>query len=229
MGSDDIFHKLKARSKVAHTRGSKQIESYKKFLIVCEDTVSGYHYLKDTVNYFRLSTANVSIVGLGQSPINIVEHAKERFDQECNSCKPNFDQVFCVFDRDEHVSFYNAIAKIDSINRKLGEETFIATPSDPCFEIWLILHFLYTSKLYQRTGRKSAANIVVDDLKKLLPNYEKGLKSAFVETKDLIDIAMKNAKRLKSYCEENGAVSPRTDFDKLISFIIKQHESMRKR
>ncbi|MCU8007109.1 RloB family protein [Shewanella sp. SM87] len=229
MGSDDIFHKLKAKSKAQTKRASTQKDSYKKFLIVCEDTVSGYRYIKDVVNHYRLSTANVSIVGLGQSPLNIVEHAQKRFDEEEESCKPDFDQVFCVFDRDDHASFFNAIKKIDMVNNKLKKKVFIAIPSDPCFEIWLILHFRFTTKLYEKSGRKSAANLVVDDLKKLLPDYEKNALSAFRNTPQSINKALDNAKRLRIYCDENYSFSPKTDFDNLIDFIIEQHKSMHKR
>lgn len=226
MGTDDRFRKLKEKQKTQRKRASAKRESYEKFLIVCEDTVSGYHYLKDVIKHFKLSTANVSIVGLGQSPISIVEHANHRFTDEKKSYRPDFDKVFCVFDRDTHSTFFEAKQKIEAINKKLKKPIFNAIPSDPCFEIWLIIHFKYTSKLYEKSGRKSAANMVVEELRMLLPNYQKGYKEAFQDTCVLMAKAIENSKKLKDYCEKNGTESPRTDIDIMIEYIIDQHESM---
>ncbi|MFB2638709.1 RloB family protein [Shewanella bicestrii] len=226
MGSDDLFRKLREKSNKNNRRDRTKKESYDKFLIVCEDTVSGYQYLSDAIKYYKISNANVSIVGLGQSPLNIVDHALEKFEAEGKSHRSDFDRVYCVFDRDEHTNFFHAIKKLESLNKKLNAEIFFAITSDPCFEIWLLLHFRYTSKLYERTAKKSAANIVQDDLKKILHSYSKSSKTAFNDTIVLLDIAIKNALLLRQYCEDNSAITPKTDMHVIMSFIKEQNEKI---
>ena len=172
MGSEDLFHKLKKKARKAKRRESNKREPYPKFLIVCEDTVSGFHYLNSAVKYFRVSSANFSIIGLGQSPISLVRHAEMEYNQELDSHRPDFDKVFCVFDRDTHGSYYGAISKINAINKKIKNKqtVFEAITSDPCFELWLILHFTYTTKSYTSSQKKSAAMHVLDELVKELPS-----------------------------------------------------------
>ncbi len=43
--------------------------------------------------------------------------------------------------------------------------------SVPCFEYWFILHFCYTCSPFLPSGNKSAADNVVSELKKHLPDY----------------------------------------------------------
>lgn len=232
MGSDDIFHKLKKKAAQEKKREAGKREPYPKFLIVCEDTVSGLIYLQKAVNHYKLSTANFSIVGLGEDPLNIVKRAEEDFDAEVASAKPNFDKVFCVFDRDTHNSYYNAIQKIDSINEKLKriyemdqvdgepfEPVFVAIKSNPCFELWLLLHFEYTTKLYEKSQNKSASAHVKDDVKKHLPDYEKSSDKIFEQTVNLLPIASDHAKRLKVFCERNMLEAPCTDMADLMNFV----------
>lgn len=221
MGSDDLFHKLKNKAKKEQKREIEKREPYPKFLIVCEDTVSGYHYLKDAVKYYKLSSANFSIVGLGQDPLSIVQHAEKKYDAENKSYRPDFDQVFCVFDRDTHAHYYNAISKVDAINRKLGNPSpvFRAITSNPCFEVWLILHFTYTSNTYAASQNKTAANKVVDSLLNYLPNYQKSSTNAFSETVNELAVAIGHAERLEKYCEANFTDVPHTKMYELMRFI----------
>jgi len=219
MGSDDLFRKLKDKAKKTTQREHEKKEPYPKFLIVCEDTVSGYRYLIDAVKHFRLSTANFSIVGLGQSPINIVDHAKNIYDLEFSSHRPNFEQVFCVFDRDTHNTYYNALSKIDAINNNLGTTTFSGITSNPCFEIWLLLHFVYTTKLYTPSQNRSASNHVLSDLIQHLPSYNKSCNDAFIQTIQNIEVATKRAEQLAQHCASSFTDSPSTKMDQLMTYI----------
>lgn len=221
MGSDDLFHKLKAKAYQSRQREHGKKEPYPKFLIVCEDTVSGYHYLVNAVKHFRVSSANFRIVGLGQDPLSIVDHAEQNFKQEEASHHPNFERVFCVFDRDTHATYYNAISKVDAINKRIGNENpvFSAITSNPCFEIWLILHFNYTTKFYTASQKKSASNQVVSDLVNYLNDYKKSSKNAFEQTIAMLQTALDNADKLADYCKKNYIDSPATKMDELMDFI----------
>jgi hypothetical protein len=220
MGSEDLFHKLKAKAKKTRKRAHEQKEPYAKFLIVCEDTVSGYYYLLDAVKHFKLSTANFKIVGLGQSPINIVQEAERRYNEEEESHRPNFEKVFCVFDRDNHSTYYNALGKIDALNKKVdGNDVFEAIPSNPCFEIWLILHFKYTTKYYSQSQKKSAANQVVKDLEAHIAGYRKADRDVFSQTVKNLNEAIARAEKLENHSKNTGTDVPSTQAHKLMAYI----------
>lgn len=221
MGSDDLFKKRKARVQRSLVRESNKKEEYDKFLVVSEDTKSSCFYIKEAIAYYRIQSANFAVIGLGQDPLNIVEEAERRYAKESSSNKPDFDRVYCVFDRDSHKRYYPALAKIDAINKEIGSESpvFIAITSDPAFELWLLLHFGYTSKLYEKTQKKSAAGLVLDDLLVKSPIYKKGSEGIFKEYLPKFPDAIENAKRLRKYCDDNGILSPKTNMDELMVYI----------
>ncbi|MEZ8382279.1 RloB family protein [Vibrio splendidus] len=223
MGSDDIFHKLKKKAHKKQNRDRQLRDPYPKFLIICEDTVSGYQYLLDIVKYYKLSTANFTIVGLGESPLNIVQEAERKFNLESESHRHNFDQVFCVFDRDTHGTYYNAISMVDALNGRLApadEPIFHAITSNPCFELWLLFHFVYTTQVFLPSHKKSAANNVEVELKKHLPSYGKSNTNVFSAVHEHVDLAIENSERAKNYCEKNYVDNPLTEMDFLMKFLM---------
>lgn len=216
MGSDDLFRKLKAKASKKKSREIEKKEPYSKFLIVCEDTVSGYHYLLECIKHFRLSSANFHLVGLGQDPLNIVKEAERILKEESRSHKPDFDFAFCVFDRDEHSNYYNAINKIASLNKNQGSKC-LSINSNPCFELWLLLHFVYTTKSFDKTQNKTAAKNVEAELKQHFPNYTKSNRKIFQET---FETALGNAEKLERYCNTSFVDVPFTNFHTLMKFIM---------
>ena len=64
------------------------------------------NYFRGLANFYRLS--NVKIVGKGATPKAIVNEAKHINSTEKTEYGDRYDQVFCVFDRDEHSDFNEA-------------------------------------------------------------------------------------------------------------------------
>ena len=138
MGSDDLHHKRKARRTKDLVRRKSIRAPYDRVLIVCEGAKTEPHYLWALVDYLKLSSANVEIDGnSGSSPISVVRHAKRRYREERGKGDA-FDRVYCVFDKDTHATYYEAINDCVSF-KPLG--VLHAVPSVPCFEYWLLLHF----------------------------------------------------------------------------------------
>ena len=79
---------------------------------------------------------------------------------------------------------------------------FNVISSDPCFEIWLLLHFTYTTKIYSSHHKKSASSFVSDELRKYIDNYSKSDKSTFEKTILMLDFAIKNAEKLENFCKK---------------------------
>ena len=198
-------------------RGPRR-EPYDRVLIVCEGSKTEPNYCREMVIQHRLSTANIEITGDGGSaPSSVVEHALALF-KRC----PDYDRVFCVFDRDEHTTFQQAVDRVDG-TRLLrrgdkgasGNAHFNAITSVPCFEYWILLHYEYTT-----AHLKSFAD-VAPRLKAIaaLSSYSKGDQGLFRRTRHLLQTALQHADRANSEAERAGTDNPTTQVPELIRFL----------
>lgn len=94
MGTDNFFHKRKAKNAKALRRKTPRREAYKKMLIVCEGEKTEPNYFESIREYYRLNTVNVEVRGdCGSDPMSIVNFAKQRFREERDAGDP-FEQVY---------------------------------------------------------------------------------------------------------------------------------------
>lgn len=176
----------------------------------------------------ELDSANIEIDGSsGSSPISVVKHAYRLYQQELSS-GDSYNSIFCVFDRDSHESFNEAVARVDEINKELvakgldDQTKFKAIISIPSFEYWLLIHYLPTTKPYAQTPTKSVGDLVVDDLKQYLPNYQKTQKGLFILSLEegTLEGALANSKRIyESEKRSLGSVNSRTNVHELILYL----------
>lgn len=89
------------RSASLHRRHS-QVEQLPTWLVVCEGKTEK-SLLTQLRGRWRIPSITVEVIGQVGVPRTIVDHAKDRCDQ--------FDQVWVVFDRDEHPCWSDAIQK----------------------------------------------------------------------------------------------------------------------
>lgn len=95
-------------------------------LIVCEGKNTEPSYF----NQFRLSSATVKSIGEGYNTTSLVNRAKQL------SIEKQYDQVWCVFDKDDFSeNDFNKAIKIAKV------QGFGVAYSNQSFEYWLILHF----------------------------------------------------------------------------------------
>ena len=80
------------------------------FLIVCE----GKNTEPDYFRKFKLKTATIKVVGEGYNTVSLVEQA-EKLDKQ-----GEYDQVWCVFDKDDFKNFNNAIQKAEQLGFKVA-------------------------------------------------------------------------------------------------------------
>ena len=179
---------------------------YDKVLIVCEGEKTEPNYLNELLDYYKLNTANIKISGdCGSAPINIVEHAKQCYRDEKRS-GIRFDRVYCVFDKDTHRSYQPAL---DIIASAVPKETFYAITSVPCFEFWLLRHFVCTTQPFCGTpSSKSAGDRVIDDLLKYLPAYTKSDEGIFTQLIDQLPQAIRNSETVLRASKQDGTDNP---------------------
>ncbi|MFO0905519.1 MAG: RloB family protein [Pirellulales bacterium] len=186
-------------------------ESKPIILVVTEGTVTEPEYLKGFAKSKRNPRVQIVVVEGAGVPKSIVESAKElkqaaekrarREDDE----NLKYDEVWCVFDVDQHPNIPEAI----QMARDNGMQLAI---SNPCIELWLWLHFAEQPGMQQRQDLQRM-------IKRFIATYNKHVDfSVFANG---FEDAVRRASRLDSDAEaaaEPGR-NPTTGFWKLMTTI----------
>ena len=191
-------------------RGPKR-EPYDRVLILCEGSKTEPSYFRSLVNRYRLSTANVLVVASGSDPSRLVNKAKSLRDEEKRR-GDRYDAVYCVFDHDQHTHFNTASNEACSAKLKLAR-------SWPCFEFWLLLHFVYRRRPYAPSGNKTASENCVRELRQYLSDYTKGKADVFEVLEDQIETAKSNARLALLDVKATGRCNPSTEVHCLVAYL----------
>lgn len=138
-------------------------------LIVCEGSKTEPNYFKTLRTLWKLPSAQVEIRGgeCRSQPIDVVDFAIDKKLKRENSHRksgiPKYDQIWCVIDHEaankpENLDRALDIARLHGINIAL---------SNPCFELWFLLHFKYSTKPY------ACCHDLVTDLKNIFPIFRR--------------------------------------------------------
>lgn len=216
MGSDDLHHKRKSRRQRDLRRRRSSREPYDRVLIVCEGSKTEQNYLRELIDCLKLSSANIEVDGgRGSSPVSVVKYAKRRYSKEKNN-GGTYDRVFCVFDKDTHVSYAQAISESATAS-PIG--TFVAVPSVPCFEYWLLSHFEFSTKPYRASGGNSACANLIRKLQNHIPGYAKGDEGVFKKLMDKTSRAIANSRQALSQAQDNNTDNPTTRMHELVEYL----------
>jgi hypothetical protein len=196
MGRDN-----QAKDRQLRRRAVKEAQraGYARILIVTEGSKTEPMYLEEIRAAHRLHSANVAVQPgqLGTAPIQVVLYAQQLFEEGDlhKGIRPkSFDQVYAVFDRDDHDSYSNALTLAQALDGKLRNDdrqpvSFKAIASIPSFELWLLLH-------YEDIQAPIHRDEVMARLKQHIPGYEKGAGGAFATTRDRLEAATQRAQAL---------------------------------
>lgn len=208
-----------ARRKPRPARGYRRKgptrEPYDVVLIVCEGEKTEPEYFEGLKNACRLSNTNIKVVpGDGNDPVSIVKHALEEYGRSGG----DYDRVFCVFDRDGHVNYQQALDRIAACS--LGKKGRLeAITSVPCFEIWILLHFAYSTAPFTKTGNKSACDSVIGAVRNHLPEYEKAMTGVFERIEPHTDRSVTHAERLARHNRDTASDNPATKVHELVKYL----------
>jgi len=219
MGKDDLFRKRKGQKADQLERLQRERAIGLRFLIVCEGKKTEPQYFMEFCQFHQLRTSRVRVApgDTGSSPGSVVACAEELFDEDNKLGADCYDRIFCVIDRDKHATYDEALKRIQELN---GEnKPFVAIPSIPCFEYWLLLHFTYTRGFFQATGKKSICDCVVSELRKQqgFSGYDKGQNGIYSLLRDKMSTAIKHAKRAEKDAKQTGEDNPSTDVHHLVA------------
>jgi len=169
-------------------------ERRRRILILCEGRRTEPGYFRALRSAFRNRLVVVEIDDRTGVPKTLVEHASERkkeAEREARSRRDPFlayDEVWCVFDVDEHPHLPDARqqARDNGINLAI---------SNPCFELWALLHFQHQTAYLERQN-------VQRKLRRHLPGYDKDL--PFERLHPAYEQAVERAQELERRCETAG-------------------------
>ncbi|MFA7349392.1 MAG: RloB family protein [Methylotenera sp.] len=217
MGSEDLFHKKRERLAKDLRRKKQSRDKQPKILIVCEDSKSSAFYLEDLAEDLGLSGVKVKGRECGSAPISVVSYTIAEYAKS-KETGDAYDRVYCVFDRDQHDGFDEAVLKVKNI---VPKGKFFTITTTPCFEFWLLLHFGQTSASFVTKGKKSPCDCANEALKvdDKLPNYGKNKRQIYVDTKHKLVDAIKHAKQLSLLNQETGSENPQTNMHELIEYL----------
>ena len=216
MGTDNLFHKRKAKTQRDFKRRISKFAPYDRVLIVCEGSKTEPHYFEEFRNYYSLETANVRVSGeCGSDPVSVVEHGKALNLAEQQK-GDGYDRVYCVFDKDKHANYQQAL---DIVTAAKPKNIFFSVQSVPCFEYWLLLHFIYTTAPFSAAGNTSAGDAVLAELKQYWPNYVKASKNTFSYLLNQLDYAKANAARSLLEASNNSTDNPSTHIHILVNYL----------
>lgn len=106
-------------------------------------------------------------------PLNIIDTAEKEMS------RANFDHVWCIFDLDTLSSdrYEKAMIKAKKAGIHIAE-------SLPCFELWFLLHFRFTSRQYEKCSQ------VIQELLSHVEGYSKN--QAWLKQKNMFSTYWKN-------------------------------------
>jgi RloB-like protein len=160
-------------------------------------------------------------MGQPWSPMQVVSYTKQLFEDGCKhkGIRPrSFDQVYAVFDRDDHQNYFDALNKAKSLEGKLRNDEhqpiiFEAIVSIPSFELWLLLH-------YEDIQHPLHRNEVMTRLKQHIPTYTKGARDIFATTHCHLTVATQRAEALATRFNAYTAPELFTAVYKLVTLLI---------
>ena len=215
MGTDDLFHKRKASEAESLRRKAAKRTAYDIVLIVCEGAKTDPYYFLGLRKHLRLHNANLIIADkkTGIDPLSVVNFAIKEFNKD-----PCYDRVYCVFDKDKHTTYAAALDKVKATRLKRSASLHAIT-SVPCFEIWLLLHYTFTSRSFSAAGDASNCALVETELKRHITGYQKASRNIFELVKDKLDNAITNARRLDAFHQTSGTDNPSTKVHELVEYL----------
>ncbi len=188
-------------------RENSKRDARESILIVCEGAKTEPFYFSWLKHIWKIHMVEVEGESCGSAPICVVDKAKGlRQEREIEAKTSDFvvqyDQVWCVFDRDQHVSFNDA-------RKKAKDNKIYVALSKPCFEFWYLLHFVKTTR-----GFTNCDDLIRYLKKNYIADYKKN-DPPMRELLSRLGAAYENAEYVKCH----GGGDPCTDVDKLVKIL----------
>lgn len=158
-------------------RRSAHREPRVRLLVVCGGLCTEPDYFNGLKARMRNPAVTVKVLKKGEAPKNVVDYA----------CSPRvvgtdeFDQVWCVVDADDF--------ELDDAARAAAKASIALAVSNPCFELWLLLHHcdyrkpLADARAAQRELQRHVPAYRKEELR--FDDFAAGIRDAVIRAKQL--------------------------------------------
>jgi RloB-like protein len=143
----------------------------------------------------------------------VLEKAEELHEQ-------GYDKVYCIIDYDVVLS-NNQTPYFLKQKAKLEKKGIVVLVCNPCFEVWFLLHYKKTGKLYSNcdsVGKDIKSETDLSDYSKEQQYYQKKQIYKFLRPK--LNDAVANAQFLELKREDESLNFPRAEIYKLIQELL---------
>lgn len=175
-----------------------------RHLIVCEGEKTEPLYfegMRDALKPEFRSRIHIVVKGTGL-------HTTDLFDYALRECRLSggYDHAWLVYDRDDFdLQEFDLVVDACAQNSD-GATVFHPLWSNPCVEVWMLLHFGYTTA--EMTSAEAIAKTDALFQKELHRRYKKNNEKLFVDLSSRLVDAENNANRLAEWHESQGASRP---------------------
>ncbi len=204
---------LISRKKRPLGRSELQERDDRIFLVASEDTYAVKQYFSG-LDFRRVKVVTLETKDNNSSPGHVVDRLKAAIDE---SDLGGDDQLWLALDTDHWVQPNHIANWVSALKeaKKIEARTAI---SNPCFEVWLLLHFAEDLSLLRE---KPTAKDAEQTLKKTLPNgYNKTNIPVDVFTRELAELATLRAEKIDPNPNEPWPKSAGTHFYRLMKAIF---------
>jgi hypothetical protein len=191
-------HKKKVRNDRGYSnRIVEQRSTAKRFLIVCEGTATEPKYFYGMIKFINKKLIFIKIKPAGKVTLSLVKEAIKLKKED-----GEYDEVWCVFDRDFKAENNNQQNFNAAIKRAYKNDIKLAISND-AFELWYLLHYEYYSSETHRSDLKK----MLSEKNRLGEKYEKNCEEMYEKLEDKKETAIKNAKRLWASYDDDSSLT----------------------
>jgi RloB-like protein len=195
------------RNRPLHRRSPK-LQPRPRLLIICEGKLTEPSYFRGFKDAEKVRLVDVVIDDEGGTPKTLVERAvikmkaAKKAARRAQDKSLEYDQIWCVFDVDEHPKLMDARQQANAHKISLAV-------SNPCFELWLLLHFRDQRGWMHRHDAQCAC-------REQIPGFDKEID--FRRVRDRVDVAIQRAIELDLWQTTRGEQdsNPSTTVHKLV-------------
>jgi hypothetical protein len=193
------------------SRRQRPKPSGRSLLVVCEGTTEK-EYIDELAKCIGNPSVQIRFCPERGTPDKIIELAQNECRAQAANRNPGFDEVWCVFDRDDHEHFLGPI-------QTATDRSYCLAVSNPCIELWLLIHH-----------REAPGQLHRDQIQKMLKRFDAGYKKhvRFDRYRAGIENAVRVAHRMDSDAKAEGSrqfMNPSSTFYRLVSSVATRSSS----
>jgi hypothetical protein len=182
------------------------------FVIATEDTHAPKHYFEENFRSPRIHVVTLTTKDGLSSPDHVIrriDEYREEFELK------DGDVLWLMLDTDHWVKA-NHVKNFDRVCREAGQKNYQLAHSNPCFEIWLLLHLedIAADQEFRRSDD------VIRRLKRKLGGYDKGSRATIRFPSKAIAAAVARAKKLDTSPTERWPQKPGTHVYKIVEKLL---------